>query len=241
MLLARRAQLSLLRANTRAHSITLGACSSAAASRGARTSAAITFAARPPPRSLTSVRRAYQGKRCCIVARPPARAFATASGDDRAKEKEPSRWEKLQQLFREHGVAFGALYVGANVVTFVPIFGALTIGGVDGPELILWAADRLEITYDMSFINTIHKDLVNAFIALELNAWVEPVRLPAVIAYTPTASRWLKARRGGEVPVESVKAEPEPAAPTPEPALKPASAPKPPRNEKRRRRRRRGG
>ena len=136
----------------------------------------------------------------------------------------------MQQLFREHGVAFGALYVGANVVTFVPIFGALTIGGVDGPELILWAADQLEITYDLSFVETIHKDLVNAFIALELNAWVEPVRLPAVIAYTPRASRWLKARRGGEVPVEPVKAEPapeEPAAPS--------------RKNEKRRRRRRGG
>ena len=223
MLLARRAQLSLLRANTRAHSIiTAGACS--------RTPAARTSAARPPPRSLTSVRRAYQVKRCCIVARTPARAFATASGDDRTKEKEPSRWEKLQQLFREHGVAFGALYVGANVVTFIPIFGALTIGGVDGPELILWAADQLEITYDLSFVETIHKDLVNAFIALELNAWVEPVRLPAVIAYTPRASRWLKARRGGEVPVE---AEPVEAEPEPEPA--PSR-----KNEKRRRRRRAG-
>ena len=213
------------------------------ASRAATAVAARMAAARPPPRSLTFVRRAYQGRRCCIVARTPARAFATAS-DDRTKEKEPSRWEKLQQLFREHGVAFGALYVGANVVTFVPIFGALTVGGVDGPELILWAADRLEITYDLSFINTIHKDLVNAFIALELNAWVEPVRLPAVIAYTPRASRWLKARAGGAEPVgsvEPVKAEPEPAAPTPEPASEPASAPKPPRNEKRRRRRRRGG
>ena len=135
----------------------------------------------------------------------------------------------MQQLFREHGVAFGVLYVGANVVTFVPIFGALTFGGVDGPELILWAADRLELTYDLSFINTIHKDLVNAFIALELNAWVEPVRLPAIIAYTPRASRWLKARRGGEVPVESVKAEPEPAAPAPS------------RKNEKRRRRRRGG
>ena len=215
MLLARRAQLSLLRANARAHSsIIAGACSPAAASRRARTSAA------RPARSLTTGSRAFAGS--------PARAFATASGDDRAKEKEPSRWEKLQQLFREHGVAFGALYVGANVVTFIPIFGALTVGGVDGPELILWAADRLEITYDLSFINTIHKDLVNAFIALELNAWVEPVRLPAVIAYTPRASRWLKARRGGEVPVESVKAEPEPV-------------PTPPRKNEKRRRRRRGG
>ena len=212
MLLARRASsLSQLRAKTRAHSsITAGACS--------RTSAAHTSARRPSPRSLTSVRRAYQ-----------TRAFATASGDDRAKEKEPSRWEKLQQLFREHGVAFGVLYVGANVVTFIPIFGALTVGGVDGPELILWAADRLEISYDLSFINTIHKDLVNAFIALELNAWVEPVRLPAVIAYTPRASRWLKARRGGEVPVESVKSEPDSASPPP------------PRKNEKRRRRRRGG
>ena len=191
------------------------------ASRAATAVAARTAAARPPPRSLTTASRAFAQK--------PARAFATAS-DDRTKEKEPSRWEKLQQLFREHGVAFGALYVGANVVTFIPIFGALTIGGVDGPELILWAADQLEITYDLSFVETIHKDLVNAFIALELNAWVEPVRLPAVIAYTPRASRWLKARRGGEVPVE---AEPEPA---PEPA-----APTPPRKNEKRRRRRRGG
>ena len=199
------------------------------ASRAATAVAARMAAARPPPRSLTSFRRAYQSRRC-IVARTPARAFATTSGNDRAKEKEPSRWEKLQQLFREHGVAFGALYVGANVVTFVPIFGALTFGGVDGPELILWAADQLELTYDLSFVETIHKDLVNAFIALELNAWVEPVRLPAVIAYTPRASRWLKARRGGEVPVkaEPVKAEPEPAS---TPARK---------NEKRRRRRRGG-
>ena len=201
------------------------------ASRAATAVAARTSAARPPPRSLTTGSRAF--------ARTPARAFATS--DDRAKDKEPSRWEKLQQLFREHGVAFGALYVGANVVTFIPIFGVLTVGGVDGPELILWAADRLEITYDLSFINTIHKDLVNAFIALELNAWVEPVRLPAVIAYTPRASRWLKARRGGAEPVEAEPAPEEPAAPTPEPASEPASALKPPRNEKRRRRRRRGG
>jgi hypothetical protein len=200
------------------------------ASRAATAVAARMAAARPPPRSLTFFRRAYQSRRC-IVARTPARAFATTSGNDRAKEKEPSRWEKLQQLFREHGVAFGALYVGANVVTFVPIFGALTFGGVDGPELILWAADQLELTYDLSFVETIHKDLVNAFIALELNAWVEPVRLPAVIAYTPRASRWLKARRGGEVPVkaEPVKAEPEPAPPPP------------PRTNEKRRRRRRGG
>ena len=127
-------------------------------------------------------------------------------------------------------MAFGALYVGANVVTFVPIFGALTIGGVDGPELILWAADQLEITYDLSFVETIHKDLVNAFIALELNAWVEPVRLPAVIAYTPRASRWLKARRGGAGPAE---AEPAPAPEEPEPA--------PSRKNEKRRRRRRGG
>ena len=201
------------------------------ASRAATAIAARKAAARPPPRRLTTVSREFA----------TTRAFATASGDDRAKEKEPSRWEKLQQLFREHGLAFGALYVGANVVTFIPIFGALTFGGVDGPELILWAADQLEITYDLSFINTIHKDLVNAFIALELNAWVEPVRLPAVIAYTPRASRWLKARRGGGAePVESVKAEPEPVKAT-EPEPEPDPAPKPARNNQKRRRRRRGG
>ena len=213
------------------------------ASRAAAAVAARTAAARPPPRRIATnycTSQVFARSRLGVAVQTPARAFATASGDDRTKEKEPSRWEKLQQLFREHGVAFGALYVGANVVTFIPIFGALTIGGVDGPELILWAADQLEITYDLSFINTIHKDLVNAFIALELNAWVEPVRLPAVIAYTPRASRWLKARRGGAA--EPVEAEPEPVKATePEPAPEPDPAPKSARNNQKRRRRRRGG
>ena len=212
MLLARNASFRV-----RALSTTGSYARAMTASRAAKAVAARMAAARPPPRSITAVRCAGE----------PARSFATASDDDRAKAK-PSRWDQLRELFREHGLAFGALYVGANVVTFIPIFGALTFGGVDGPELILWAADQLEITYDLSFINTIHKDLVNAFIALELNAWVEPVRLPAVIAYTPRASRWLKARRGGAEPVESVKAEPEPAS-------------APPRKNEKRRRRRRGG
>jgi len=134
------------------------------------------------------------------VAHPPARAFATL--DDKHTKKEPTRWEKLKTLWREHGLAFGTLYVGANVATFVPIFGALTVGGVDGPELILWAVDRFEITYDLSWLETIDKDLVNAFIALELNAWGDVVRLPIVVAATPRFSRWLKMRRGlAEAPV----------------------------------------
>ena len=50
------------------------------------------------------------------------------------------------------------------------------------------------------------------------------------IAYTPRASRWLKARRGGAGPAE---AEPAPAPEEPEPA--------PSRKNEKRRRRRRGG
>lgn len=208
MLLARRAPLRLVQAR-RAH-ITAGACSSRsalAASCGARIAhpsprtLTSTSAARPPPRSLATVHCAARASATrSRVAHPPARAFATLD-EDRPK-KEPTRWENLKTLWREHGLAFGALYVGANVATFVPIFGALTVGGVDGPELILWAVDRFEITYDLSWLETINKDLVNAFIALEMNAWGDVVRLPIVVAYTPRFSRWLKMRRGlAEAPV----------------------------------------
>lgn len=126
------------------------------------------------------------------------------------KEKEPSRWEKIRSLFKEHGVAFAAVYCGAYTVTLVPIMGALTVGGVDGIELVLWGAEKMQIPYDLSWLSNgvLSKDLVNAFIALELNGWVEPVRLPMVIAATPKASAWLKEKRGQNVPAPEASLSP---------------------------------
>ena len=76
--------------------------------------------------------------------------------------------------------------------------GALTVGGVDGPELVLWGAEQLRIPYDLAWIQDgpLSKDLINAFIAMELNGWIEFARLPVVLAATPRASAWLNARRG---------------------------------------------
>ena len=58
-------------------------------------------------------------------------------------------------------------------------------------------AEWLELPYDLTWLTDgrISKDLVNALIALEINAWLEPVRLPLVMAATPRASEWLAARK----------------------------------------------
>ena len=125
------------------------------------------------------------------------RGLATQQKGKEKEEKELSKFEKVKLLFREHGVAFAALYAGAYTVTLVPILAAITMGGVDGPELILWGAEKLGITYDMSWIKdgTFSKEFINAIIALELNGWIEGVRLPLVMAATPKASKWLEERR----------------------------------------------
>jgi hypothetical protein len=129
----------------------------------------------------------------------PCRGLATAGGEgDKKPAPEPSKWEKIRTLFREHGVAFAGVYTVAYTATFVPLMGALTVGGVDGPELVLWGAEQLRIPYDLTWIQDgpLSKDLINAFIAMELNGWIEFARLPVVLAATPRASAWLNARRG---------------------------------------------
>ena len=103
MLLARRAQLSLLRANTRAHSIRCRRLAPAAAR--CSTYVGSTPAAAQPHHRFTSV---------CAGPRPERIRKSPSGREDQEKGREPDS-EKLQQLFREHGVAFGALYVGANV------------------------------------------------------------------------------------------------------------------------------
>ena len=139
-------------------------------------------------------RLAYESPRSVRSRGGSLRGLATQQKD----EKEPSRWERIRTLFREHGVAFAALYCGAYTATFVPLMAALTVGGVDGPELVLWGAEQLRIPYDLTWIQDgpLSKDLINAFIAMELNGWIEFARLPVVLAATPRASAWLNARRG---------------------------------------------
>ena len=95
----------------------------------------------------------------------PCRGLATAGGEgDKKPAPEPSKWEKIRTLFREHGVAFAGVYTVAYTATFVPLMGALTVGGVDGPELVLWGAEQLRIPYDLTWIQDgpLSKDLINA-------------------------------------------------------------------------------
>ena len=81
----------------------------------------------------------------------------------------------------------------------MPLLAALQLGGVDGPVLCLDLANYtgLDNHVNLSWLEdgTISKDLVNVFIAMEINGWVDFVRLPAVIAATPTLTKMINARR----------------------------------------------
>mmetsp|Transcript_30154 Transcript_30154/g.104205 ORF Transcript_30154/g.104205 Transcript_30154/m.104205 type:complete len:171 (+) Transcript_30154:2218-2730(+) len=105
---------------------------------------------------------------------------------------------KMRALIREHGFSFIALYTGGYFVTYVPIFAALQVGGVNGPELCISAAEWMQLSYDITWIrdSTISKELVNAFIAAELNGWLEVVRLPLVVVSAPKMTAWIAKQRG---------------------------------------------
>tara|TARA_B110000046_G_C12644669_1_gene254115 strand:- start:73 stop:363 length:291 start_codon:yes stop_codon:yes gene_type:complete len=93
-------------------------------------------------------------------------------------------------MFKEYGLTFVMLYTTTWAGGFGVCYGAVTVAGVDGVALLQYlGADAVFDTTQFS------PRVINALIAAEINDLAEFVRLPAVIAFTPTLSRRLK---GGE-------------------------------------------
>ena len=96
----------------------------------------------------------------------------------------------MKTMFREHGPVFVGLYGTTWLGGFGVCWAGVTIAGVDGVALLQYVgADAI---IDTSMFSP---RLINALIAAEINELADFVRLPMVIAYTPTMSRRLKAMR----------------------------------------------
>uniref|UniRef100_A0A7S0LHJ1 DUF1279 domain-containing protein n=1 Tax=Coccolithus braarudii TaxID=221442 RepID=A0A7S0LHJ1_9EUKA len=103
---------------------------------------------------------------------------------------QPSRWQQMFSTFKEHGPFFIVYYSAAYAVSFGGAWGAITFAGVDGIELLRkMGCERVIDTSNWS------PKWVNAGIAMVIADFMEPIRLPFVLATTPRLSRALM-RRG---------------------------------------------
>ena len=100
-----------------------------------------------------------------------------------------SRWDQMVSMFKEHGAVFAGYYVTSYAVCFGGAWGAITFAGVDGVGLLRWmGCERL---IDVSAWSP---RWVNAGIAMVIADFMEPIRLPLVLATTPRLSRLLRRR-----------------------------------------------
>ena len=77
-------------------------------------------------------------------------------------------------------------------------YGGITIAGIDGIALLKYlTVDEMLLQHTRIDISGWSPALINGLIALELNELLEYVRLPVVIATTPTLSRMLAPYRRG--------------------------------------------
>ena len=101
-------------------------------------------------------------------------------------------------MFKEHGPVFVAYYVTTWTAGAAVCYGGITIAGIDGIALLKYlTVDEMLLQHTRIDISGWSPALINGLIALELNELLEYVRLPVVIATTPTLSRMLAPYRRG--------------------------------------------
>ena len=128
------------------------------------------------------------------------RFFASTPSDKKPTppEEKPSRWQRIKSMFKEHGPVFVAYYVTTWTAGAAVCYGGITIAGIDGIALLKYlTVDEMLLQHTRIDISGWSPALINGLIALELNELLEYVRLPVVIATTPTLSRMLAPYRRG--------------------------------------------
>lgn len=122
-----------------------------------------------------------------------SRGFSTnASGakkkkEDEGKGKKLGKFQKLKKMWKDYGMVFVGYYGTTWVLGYIPCYLALEYGGVNGVEFLEWlgVGEHIDISnWSPQFINMI--------LAYEMNELLDFVRIPVVIATTPTLSRYLK-------------------------------------------------
>eukprot|EP00941_MAST-03F_sp_MAST-3F-sp1_P002370 g2370.t1 len=122
----------------------------------------------------------------------------SGSGTQRIEEDEDlsklGRFQKIKVLWKKHGSSFVGLYTTSWMALYMPIFMTLQYGGVDGIRLLdsVGAAEYFNYKW-------LSKDLINAYLAVELNALLEPIRLPVVLYATPKLSAFIQKKKNKQI------------------------------------------
>ena len=117
---------------------------------------------------------------------PITRTRLLATSSDDKDQKKPSRWQQIKTTIREHGPVFVGYYATTYAAGFGICWTAVTATGLDGVALLQQLG--IDSYIDTSVLST---RVINALIAAEINEMFDLVRLPFVIATTPSLSRRL--------------------------------------------------
>ena len=134
---------------------------------------------RASPRSMPTLHRLF-----FLAAAPPRRHRLLAS---------PIAWlasgstrEKLRELRANYGRGFLVYWTGAWTGTGLALWGAVEWGGVDCLESLSRIDAALGSDFEPYVTRHVNPKLGNAALVLAVNETLEVVRLPTVIATTPT-------------------------------------------------------
>lgn len=128
--------------------------------------------------------------------------------------KNPIAWwkennAKVKALFKQYGVFAVSTYLGVYVVTLFSLFGIVSAGAVQGPDINAFLAKQGE-RFGIERLKTLH---LSPAVSNFLTAWLltkttEPVRLATTIVLVPVLARKLppSVLRFFRVPAEAIAA-----------------------------------
>lgn len=134
---------------------------------------------RASPLSMPTLHRLF-----FLAAAPPRRHRLLASPI--ARLASVSTREKLRELRANYGRGFLVYWTGAWTGTGLALWGAVEWGGVDCLESLSRIDAALGSDFEPYVTRHVNPKLGNAALVLAVNETLEVVRLPTVIATTPT-------------------------------------------------------
>jgi hypothetical protein len=105
-------------------------------------------------------------------------------------EKKPGKLQQIKMYIKEYKWVFLAYWTGTWAAGAVVCYGALEVTGVDGIGILRYlGSDNI---YDISGWNP---KIVNGFLAIEINEFLELVRFPVILATTPKLAKWWRSEK----------------------------------------------
>jgi hypothetical protein len=103
----------------------------------------------------------------------------------------PSRWQQLKSTLYDYGPVFAGYYAATWTIGYAACFGALTVTGFDGVDLLTTIFEQTGVDSIID-IGTWSPWMINGALATEMNEYIEPFRMPFVLSTTPQLAKMLK-------------------------------------------------